>query len=57
MLKIAHEADDKETATKQLRRIADALERLLRIHDEEIGARLNAEFPYGRPTDRWRRRA
>jgi hypothetical protein len=55
-MKTLPQEPDRETATQQLRRIADALERLLRIHDEGTGAALNARFPYGKPTDRWRSR-
>ena len=40
-----------------LERIATALERIDRTLDEHAGAHLNARYPYGRPTDRWRRSA
>lgn len=39
-----------------LARLERRLARLERLLDEGIGAFLNAKFPYGRPTDRWRRR-
>jgi hypothetical protein len=44
-------------STKQLTRIADALERLIRLWDERVAAELNSKYPHGRPTDRWRRSA
>jgi hypothetical protein len=45
--------------TKQLERIADALEQLIRLWDERTAVELAAKYPYGQPTDRWggRRRA
>jgi excisionase family DNA binding protein len=48
---------DKPGAVTELRRIADALERLLQLYDERAAVELNARFPFGRPTDRWRRGA
>jgi hypothetical protein len=41
----------------QLERLITAVERLERKLDEFCGAFLNARFPFGRPTDRWRRGA
>lgn len=40
-----------------LARLERRLARLERLVDEGIGAFLNAKFPYGKPTDRWRCRA
>ena len=40
-----------------LARLERRLARLERLLDEGIGAYLNAKFPYGKPTDRWRSRA
>jgi hypothetical protein len=48
---------DKPSAVTELRRIADALERFLRLYDERASVELNARYPFGRPTDRWRRGA
>jgi len=41
----------------QLDRLAVALERLEQRLDQFFGAYLNARFPYGKPTDRWKRSA
>jgi hypothetical protein len=49
--------DNKTGAVAELRRIADALEHLVRLYDERAAVELNARFPFGRPTDRWRRGA
>ena len=38
-------------------RIAESLERLERRLDEFFKVVLDAKFPHGRPTDRWRRSA
>ena len=38
-------------------RLERRLARLERLLDEGIGAYLNAKFPYGKPVDRWSRRA
>jgi hypothetical protein len=39
-----------------LARIARALEQLVRLADKALSVYFNARFPYGKPTDRWRRR-
>jgi len=36
--------------------LAHQIAALYRMLDEGIGSYLNARFPYGKPTDRWRRR-
>lgn len=50
--KIPHEQQD-----ERLDRILRALERLERRFDEFAGVYLRAKFPFGKPTDRWRRSA
>lgn len=41
----------------ELRAIRIEQTALRRLLDEAIGVFLNARFPYGQPTDRWRRSA
>lgn len=45
--------DDKRRLEEQILRELQAIRKLL---DAFAGAYLNAQFPYGKPTDRWRRR-
>jgi|tagenome__1003787_1003787.scaffolds.fasta_scaffold15879414_2 hypothetical protein len=58
MHRITDSSDDGERDGEliQLTRIAARLERLERRLDEFFTVFLNARFPYGKPTDRWRRR-
>ena len=47
---------DPNELTEALQRVVIALARLERRLDEFADVYLNARFPYGKPTDRWRRR-
>jgi len=47
----------KNEALEQLRRIAEVLERIEKQQDEYFGVDLTARYPFGKPIDRWRRRA
>lgn len=49
--------DDKPTALQVLTAILEVLRRIERSQDEYARTNLNARYPYGQPTDRWRRRA
>jgi hypothetical protein len=42
---------------ERVERLITAVERMERRLNEFFGAYLNAKFPYGKPTDRWRRSA
>lgn len=44
-------------ALELLQRIAEAVERMERHQDQFFGEYLNRKFPYGKPTDRWKRSA
>lgn len=45
----------KQDALALLKTIAERLEQLDERLDDFCRAHLNARFPYGKPTDRWRR--
>jgi len=53
----ANPEPDKPSAVTELRRIADALERFVRLYDDRAAVDMNAKYPFGRATDRWRRGA
>jgi hypothetical protein len=42
---------------QQIERLIAAIERFTRLFDQWAGAELNARYPHGKATDRWRRRA
>ena len=44
-------------ALELLQRIAEAIERMERNQDNFYRAFLNARFPFGKPSDKWRRSA
>jgi hypothetical protein len=46
-----------EQQLEQIERLIRVIERLEERFDQFAGAFLNARFPYGKPVDRWRRRA
>lgn len=46
----------KPSSERTLEEIRDALQEFLRLFNDFAKAYLNAKFPYGRPTDRWRPR-
>lgn len=45
-----------ETILRVLERQTRAIERQNRLLDEFAGAHLNAQYPFGKAQDRWRRR-
>ena len=49
--------NDKSMAIALLERIAATLERLEKQQDEYFAVDLTARYPFGKPMDRWRRRA
>ena len=55
---IARKPDNnKSMAIALLERIADTLERLEKQQDDYFAVDLRARYPFGKPMDRWRRRA
>lgn len=48
---------DRPVTAEQAERLIAVLGRIEKMLDEFAGALLNAKFPYGRATDRWRRSA
>lgn len=50
------QADAKREAIEELRAIRLELNALRRLFDRFAGVYLNAKFPHGRPTDKWRPR-
>jgi hypothetical protein len=49
--------DDKTHAIALLKRIATTLERIEQQQDEYFAVDPAARYPFGKPIDRWRRRA
>ena len=56
-MSINQKLDPRPSDPEQLERLITAVEQLVQRFDEFARAYLNARFPYGKPTDRWRRRA
>jgi hypothetical protein len=54
--RLARQNETVNENTRQLMRIADALERLIDLYDERTGVELNARYQFGKPSDRWRRK-
>lgn len=50
-------SNGKQPTPEQIERLIAAIERFERKCDEFFGSYLNAKFPYGKPVDRWSRRA
>jgi hypothetical protein len=48
---------NKQLDPEQIERLIRALEQFSERFDEFAGSFLNARFPFGKPTDRWRRGA
>jgi hypothetical protein len=48
---------DPQLDPEQIERLIRAIERFTRRFDEWAAEDLNGRFPFGKPVDRWRRRA
>jgi hypothetical protein len=55
-MSVPKNTNDRQLSPEQADRLIRAIERIERRFDEFFGSFLNSAFPYGKPTDRWRRR-